>query len=77
MKKNILTLKETRLQKPMELYGVVKKCVVCGCKHVHAAEEGNVVAHCIDLSYLESYDIVIDRNNEENLRLAEKYNISL
>lgn len=77
MIKQLLTLKETTYQKPTELYGVIEKCVICKGRHIHAAEEGNVVAHCIDLSRPTTYDLVIDRNNEENLRLAQKYGITL
>ena len=77
MKKQILTLKETTYQKPTGLYGVIEKCVICKEKHIHAAEEGNVVAHCINLPRPTTYDLVIDRNNEENLRLAQKYGITL
>lgn len=77
MKKQLLTLKETTYQKPTGLYGVIEKCVICKDKHIHAAEEGNVVAHCINLPRPTTYDLVIDRNNEENLRLAQKYGITL
>lgn len=77
MTKQLLTLKETTYQKPTELYGVIEKCVICKGRHIHAAEEGNVVAHCIDLPRPTTYDLVIDRNNEENLRLAQKYGIPL
>lgn len=77
MKKQLLTLKETTYQKPTGLYGVIEKCVICKEKHIHAAEEGNVVAHCINLPRPTTYDLVIDRNNEENLRLAQKYGITL
>ncbi|MGG2110974.1 hypothetical protein ABFY60_10710 [Lysinibacillus pakistanensis] len=77
MTKQLLTLKETTYQKPTELYGVIEKCVICKGRHIHAAEEGNVVAHCIDLPRPTTYDLVIDRNNEENLRLAQKHGITL
>lgn len=77
MKKQLLTLKETTYQKPTGLYGVIEKCVICKEKHIHAAEEGNVLAHCINLPRPTTYDLVIDRNNEENLRLAQKYGITL
>lgn len=76
-KQNIIILKETTYAKPTELYSVVKKCVICGSKHTHAAEEGNVVAHCINLRVPTTYDLVIDRTNAENLRLAEKYGVKL
>lgn len=74
---NLVILKETTYQKPTELYGVVKKCVICGSKHIHSPEEGNVVAHCINLEVPTTYDLVIDRNNAGNLRLAEKYGVKL
>lgn len=74
---NIVTLKETTYAKPTELYSVVEKCVICKSKHIHAAEEGNVVAHCINLRYPTSYELVIDRNDENNIRLAIKYNIPI
>lgn len=74
---NLVILKETTYQKPTELYGVVKKCVICGSKHIHSAEEGNVVAHCINLNVPTTYELVIDRNDENNLQLARKYALSL
>ena len=74
---NIVTLKETTYLNPAELYSVVEKCVICKSKHIHGAHEGNVVAHCIDLKHPTTYELLIDRKNTENLRLAEKYNISL
>ncbi|PUB12223.1 hypothetical protein [Paenisporosarcina sp. OV554] len=74
---NIVTLKETTLQKTPELYSVVAKCIICKGKHIHVAEEGNVVGHCINLPYPTSYDLFIDRENVENLRLAEKYSVDL
>lgn len=77
MTKQLLKLKETTYQKPTELYGVIEKCVICKGRHIHAAEEGNVVAHCINLPSPTTYELVIDRNNEENLRLAKKYGIKL
>ncbi|MFJ8065825.1 hypothetical protein ACIQYS_14440 [Psychrobacillus sp. NPDC096426] len=76
-KQNIVTLKETTYQKIPELYSVVEKCVICKSRHIHAAEEGNVVAHCINLKNPTTYDLVIDRTNAENLRLAEKYGVKL
>ncbi|WP_277587342.1 hypothetical protein [Psychrobacillus antarcticus] len=77
IKQNIFTLKETTYSKPTELYSVVERCVICNQRHIHAAEEGNVSAHCIDLPYRGSYDLVIDRENVDNLRMIEKYNIQL
>lgn len=73
--KNQLILKETTYQNPTELYGIVEKCCICGSKHIHAAEEGHVVGHCINRNA--SYELVIDRDVPENLRLAKKYNITL
>lgn len=73
---NIVTLKETMYQKPTELYAVVEKCVRCKGKHIHSASEGSRVSHCIDLPSA-TYNLVIDRDNAENLRLAEKYGIQL
>jgi len=77
MTKQLLILKERTYQKLTKLYGVIEKCVICKGRHIHAAEEGNVVAHCIDLPRPTTYDLVIDRNNEENLRLAQKHGITL
>lgn len=75
-KENIVTLKETRYHKPTELYAVVEKCIICGEKHIHSAEEGYRVAHC-NLEHMATYNLVIDRENAENLKLAEKYGIQL
>lgn len=72
---NLLVLKETTYQKPTGLYGVVERCCMCGDKHIHSAEEGHVVGHCINRQT--SYELVIDRDNTENVRLAEKYGINL
>ncbi|MBX8945633.1 MULTISPECIES: hypothetical protein [unclassified Lysinibacillus] len=77
VKTNIVILKETTYQKPTGIYGVIEKCVICKDKHIHAAEEGNVVAHCINLPRPTTYELVIDRNNKENLRLAKKHGIPL
>lgn len=74
-RQNMVSLKETTYAKPTELYSVVEKCVICKKRHIHSAEEGNVVAHCMDFST--TYDLVIDRENADNLRLAEKYGIQL
>ncbi|PIC71144.1 hypothetical protein CSV77_03640 [Sporosarcina sp. P16b] len=76
-KQNIVTLKETAYAKPTELYSVVEKCVICGDKHIHAAEEGYRVGHCINFMAPPTYRLVIDRENAENIRLAEKYGIEL
>ncbi|QFF98782.1 hypothetical protein PB01_08025 [Psychrobacillus glaciei] len=76
-KQNIVQLKETTYAKPTELYSLVEKCVICGSKHTHSPSEGNRVAHCINLPVPTTYDLEIDRNNAENLRLAEKYGIQL
>lgn len=76
-KQNVVTLKETTYQKPAGLYSVVRKCVICGKRHIHSVGEGSRVAHCINLEVPTTYDLVIDRDNVENLRLAEKYNINL
>ena len=77
IKQNIVTLRETTYQKPTELYSVVKKCVICKGKHIHAAEEGSVVAHCINLPSPTTYDLMIEREDENNIRLAEKYGVKL
>ncbi len=74
---NIVTLKETTYAKPTELYSVVEKCICCGDKHIHAAQEGNVAAHCINQKISRNYDLLIDREDPENTRLAEKYGIQL
>lgn len=76
-KQNIVTLKETRFEKPTSLYSVVEKCVICKKRHIHSASEGNRVAHCLDLPKGTTYDLVIYRENPENIRLAEKYGIEL
>jgi len=76
-KQNIVTLKETTYEKPTSLYSVVEKCVICKGRHIHAAEEGNVAAHCIDMPYQGTYELVVDRENPENIRLAEKYGIHI
>ncbi|MEK4023508.1 hypothetical protein [Sporosarcina sp. FSL W7-1283] len=76
-KQNIVTLKETTYAKPTELYSVVEKCVICKKRHIHSANEGSRVAHCIDLPYIASYNLVVDRENPENIRLAEKYGVQL
>ena len=76
VKQNIVTLKETTYQRPTEIYAVIEKCIICGRKHIHSASEGNRVAHCIDLTNT-TYNLVIDRENADNLRLAEKYGIQL
>ena len=75
-KENIVTLKETMYQQPTELYAVVENCVRCKCKHIHSASEGSRVSHCINLPST-TYNLAIDRDNVENLRLAEKYGIQL
>lgn len=72
---NLLILKETTYQKPTGLYGVIKKCCMCGDKHIHAAEEGHVVGHCINRRT--DYELVIDRDVPANIQLAKKYNINL
>lgn len=74
--KNIVTLKETIYEKPTKLYAVVKKCSICSKKHVHSSTEGYRSAHCDGFGSL-TYELVIDRENEENLRLAKKHGIKL
>lgn len=76
IKVNIVTLKETTIQKPTELYAVVEKCVICKSRHVHSVSEGYRAAHCINLPST-TYNLVIDREDAENWRLAEKYGIQL
>lgn len=76
-KQNIVTLKETTYQRPKGLYSVVKKCVICNERHTHSVGEGSRVAHCINLKLPTTYNLVIDRKDENNIRLAEKYNIDL
>ena len=73
---NIVTLKETTYQRPVGVYALVKKCVRCKGKHIHSASEGSRVSHCINLPST-NYNLVIDRGDVENLRLAEKYGIQL
>lgn len=74
VKENIVTLKETTYAKPTELYAVIEKCPICGDKHIHAPEEGYRVVHC---EHTPTYKLVVDRNNPENIRLAEKYGVQL
>lgn len=74
---NIVTLKETKYEKPTGVYSVVEKCVICKGRHIHAAEEGDVAAHCLDRPHSRSYELVIDREDPENIRLAEKHGIQL
>lgn len=76
IKENVVTLKETMYQKPAELYAVVEKCIICGEKHIHSSSEGYRAAHCVGLGS-RTYKLVIDRTNEENIRLAKKYDIDL
>ena len=76
-RENITQLKETTIQKPKELYAVVEKCVLCKERHIHAAEEGYRVGHCVIFRSPPSYKLLIDRGNPENIRLAEKYGIRL
>lgn len=76
-KQNIVTLKETTYEKPTSLYAVVEKCVICKKRHIHSAPEGNRAAHCLDRIKGTTYDLVIDRENPENIRLAEKYGVQL
>lgn len=77
IKQNIVTLKETTYQRPKGVYSFVKKCVICGKSHIHSVGEGSRVAHCIDLPVPTTYELVIDRNDENNIRLARKYALSL
>lgn len=77
IKVNIVTLKETTYQKPTELYALVEKCIICGSKHIHSVSESNRVAHCINLPYPTTYNLVIDRDDVDNHRLAKKYGIQL
>lgn len=76
IKENIVILKETTYQRPTELYAKVEKCVICGNRHIHSPSEGYRSAHCDSLRST-TYKLVIDRNNPENIRLAEKYGIQL
>ena len=74
---NVVTLRETTTQRIPSLYSFVEKCVICGGSHMHSISEGYRVGHCADLKHSTTYKLVIDRDNPENIRLAEKYGIQL
>ncbi|MGN4127235.1 hypothetical protein ACMGD3_19825 [Lysinibacillus sphaericus] len=54
---------------------VVPECFACGLTHFHGEGLGSRVGHtrCV----VDRYDIKIDWSDEENIRLAKRYNIGI